>query len=174
MYRSYFDELGGTWDKFDIKNKPQFIWNVDETRHSLDHNPSKILAKVGSNPYRVTSGKSATTTVIVAVSALEETIQSYVIFKGELVSKEIRSEGVQGTEYRSSPTGWRNSALFLDFFRNHFVRHVTARPCLLPYDGHSKHVTFDSIETARKKNIHLFVLPPHRSHCLQPLDVSPF
>ena len=90
------------------------------------------------------------------------------------MSKEIRSDVVPGTEYRSSPTGWSNSSLFLDFFNNHFMRHVTARPCLLLYDGHSTHVTFDIIDSARKENIHLFVLPPHSSHCLQPLDVSVF
>lgn len=42
------------------------------------------------------------------------------------------------------------------------------------YDGHSTHVTFDVIQAARKENIHLFVLPPHSSHRLQPLDVSVF
>ena len=34
------------------------MWNVDETGISLDHNPPKILAKVGSNPHCVASGKS--------------------------------------------------------------------------------------------------------------------
>ena len=81
---------------------------------------------------------------------------------------------VPGTENRSSPSGWSNSGLFLDFFKNHFVHHVTTRPCLLLYDGHSTHVTFDIIDTARKENIYLFVLPLHSSHCLQPLGVSVF
>ena len=35
-------------------------------------------------------------------------------------------------------------------------------------------MTFDIVDTARKENIHLFVLPSHSSHCLQPLDVSVF
>ena len=174
VLHSYFDELGRTLDEYDIKNKPQYIWNVDETGVSLDHNPPKILAKAGSNPHSVTSGKSATTTVIAAVSALGETIPPFIIFKGERMSKEIRSDVIPGTEYRSSPTGWSNSSLFLDFFNNHFMRHVTARPCLLLYDGHFTHVTFDINDSARKENIHLFVLPPHSSHCLQPLDVSVF
>ena len=174
MLNDYFEELEKTLDKYEIKNKPQHIWNVDETGISLDHNPPKILAKAGSNPHCVTSGKSATTTVIAAVSALGETIPPYVIFKGERISKEVRCDVVPGTEYRSSPSGWSNSGLFLDFFKNHFVHHVTTRPCLLLYDGHSTHVTFDIIDIARKENIHLFVLPPHSSHCLQPLDVSVF
>ena len=55
----------------------------------------------GSNPHCVTSGKSATTTVIAAVSALGETIPLFVIFKGDKLSKDIRADGVAGTEYRS-------------------------------------------------------------------------
>ena len=171
---AYFEELGNVLDKYDIKNKPQFIWNVDETGISLDHNPPKILARAGTNPHCVTSGRSATTTVIAAVSALGETIPPFVIFKGDRLSKDIRTDGVAGTEYRSSQTGWSNSNLFLDFFTNHFMHHITTRPCVLLYDGHSTHVTCDVIEAARQEGVHLFVLPPHTSHCFQPLDVSVF
>ena len=140
----------------------------------MDHNPPKVLARAGSNPHCVTSGKSATTTVIAAVSALGETIPPFVIFKGDRLSKDIRADGVDGTEYRSSQSGWSNSNLFHDFFSNNFLHHVTTRPCVLLYDGHSTHVTCDVIEAARQEGVHLFVLPPHTSHCLQPLDVSVF
>jgi hypothetical protein len=157
MLAGHFDELSVTLDKYDIKDKPKFIWNVDETGISVDHNSPKILAKVGSNPHCVTSGKSATTTVMAAVSALGETIPPYVIFKAERLSKEVRSDGIPGTVYTPSPTGWSNSKLFLDFFKNHFIQHVTARPCILLNDGHCTHVTHDIFEAAREENIHLFV-----------------
>lgn len=39
---------------------------------------------------------------------------------------------------------------------------------------HSTHYTYNVIQKARQENIHLFVLPPHSSHALQPLDVSVF
>ena len=142
-------------DKYDLMNKPQFIWNVDGTGISLDHNPPKLLARSGTNPYWVASGKSATTTVIADVSALGETIPPFVIFKGLRRSRDIRSEGLEGTEYRSSQSGWSNSNLFLDFITNHFMYHVTTQPCVLLYDGHSTHVTFDVIEAARQEDIHL-------------------
>ena len=125
---TYFEELGNILNKYDIKNKLQFIWNVDETGTSLDHNPTKILARAGSNPHCVASGKSTTNTVIGAVSALGETMPPYVIFKGDRLSKDIRKDGMDGTEYRSSQTGWSNSSLFLDFSTNHFMHHVTTRP----------------------------------------------
>jgi hypothetical protein len=46
--------------------------------------------------------------------------------------------------------------------------------CLLLYDGHTTHINADIIKAAKKDNIHLFVLSPHSSHRLQPLDISVF
>ena len=42
------------------------------------------------------------------------------------------------------------------------------------YDGHKFHLSFTLIEWARKRNVILFVLPPHTNHLTQPLDVSVF
>ena len=39
---TYFEELWNVLDKYDIKKKPQFIWSVDETVISLDHNPPRF------------------------------------------------------------------------------------------------------------------------------------
>jgi hypothetical protein len=45
---------------------------------------------------------------------------------------------------------------------------------LLIYDGHRSHETLELREAADKAGIHLFCLPPHTSHRLQPLDVGVF
>ena len=45
---------------------------------------------------------------------------------------------------------------------------------LLLYDGHKSHIHPEIIEFARNHDITLFVLPPHTSHLLQPLDVACF
>ena len=62
----------------------------------------------------------------------------------------------------------------MDLFKNHFAKHVKVRPCILLYDGRSTHINADINEAARKEGVHLFVLPPHSSHVLQPLDMSVF
>ena len=169
-----FNQLENTLQKHDLLNKPTQIWNVDESGISLDHNPPKVLAAKGSSVFSITSGRSSTTTVISAGSALGETIPPYIIYKGQRLNKYLTTGGLEGTEYRVSPSGWSNSTLFLDFFQNHFLHHVKVRPAILLYDGHSTHVTQDVTEAARQENVHLFVLPPHSSHCLQPLDVAVF
>jgi hypothetical protein len=45
---------------------------------------------------------------------------------------------------------------------------------MLIYDGHGSHTTVGIIDLAIKHGIHLFCLPPHTTHRLQPLDVSVF
>jgi hypothetical protein len=47
-------------------------------------------------------------------------------------------------------------------------------PILILYDGHKSHVSLGLVEWARDQHIILFVLPPHCSHLLQPMDVSCF
>ncbi|XP_046550978.1 MFS-type transporter clz9-like isoform X1 [Haliotis rubra] len=168
--RLYFSELTKLLAKYDLVDKPAHIWHVDESGISLDHNPPEVVARKGTMPHMVTAGHSPTTTVIAAVSAVGDTIPPYMIYKGKRLSKQLTTGGLKGTEYRTSPSGWSNSILFLDFFKNHFLHHAT-RPCILLYDGHSTHVTADIIQTAKEENVHLFVLPPHTSHCL---DVSVF
>jgi len=46
----------------------------------------------------------------------------------------------------------------------------------LPFDlwWYGSHITSDVVETAAANNIHLFCLPPHMMHRLQPLDVGVF
>ena len=46
------------------------------------------------------------------------------------------------------------------------------RPVLLILDGHVSHVSYEVRMLAVKNQIHLFKLPPHCTHALQPLDVG--
>ena len=60
----------------------------------------------------------------------------------------------------------------------HFIKCVQGRdksdPILVLYDGHRSHISIDLIEWAQSQNIVVFVLPPHTSHVLQPMDVGCF
>ena len=81
---------------------------------------------------------------------------------------------MEGSKFTTSANGWMTSDIFVDFFVNHFLQHVTERPLILLYDGHATHITMEIIDAARVSGVVLFVLPPHSSHLLQPLDVSVF
>ena len=78
-----------------------------------------------------------------------------------------------------SETGWTNDFICVEWFKKTFIPFVTARnplnlPILLILDGHGSHLTDEMVELALKHNIHLYQLPPHTTHKLQPLDVGIF
>ena len=152
----------------------QITVHVDETGLTLDHKPPKVLGKTGQDPVAVIASRLATTTVIAAGSGVGEILPPYVIYKGKCLTAELTSGGIEETKYNTSEIGWSNSITFLDWFENHFLLHVPTKPCILLYDGHSTHITVNIINKATDNGVHLFVLPAHTSHILQPLDVSPF
>lgn len=79
----------------------------------------------------------------------------------------------------TSPNGWTDEFLCVEWFRKCFVPQVKARresdaPFLLILDGHNSHITPEMRQLAIENDIHLFLLPPHTTHRLQPLDVGIF
>ena len=122
--------------------------------------------------YGTLTRQSHNMTVIACGNALGNRLPPYIIWKGARLSESLVSGGLPGTKYTRSKNGWSTSETFLDFFVSHFLEHVT--PALLMYDGHATHITASVIEKAREAGVILFVLPPHTSHLLQPLDVCVF
>ena len=173
----YFSELKKVMDKYDLHDKPQCIYNVDETGINTEHKPGNVVALKGSRPAAVTSSRSATVTVIACGNAAGSCIPPFVIFKGKRNQSELAAKCTAGTQVRMSDTGWSNNVLFMDFLENHFLKHTSGGDPshkLLLYDGHASHVTIAMIEWARDHKVILFVLPPHTSHLTQPLDVGCF
>ena len=175
------DNLKAYFQKFEelcvespwIQTQPQRVWNVDETGVSTQHSPPKVLCEKGSKVHSIISPQSHNTTVIACGNAFGNRLPPYIIWKGARLSESLVSGGLPGTKYTRSKNGWSTSETFLDFFVSHFLEHVTP-PALLMYDGHATHITASVIEKAREAGVILFVLPPHTSHLLQPLDVGVF
>ncbi|KAH7903405.1 DDE superfamily endonuclease-domain-containing protein [Hygrophoropsis aurantiaca] len=79
----------------------------------------------------------------------------------------------------TSDNGWTSDFIGVEWFEKIFVpqakaRNVSGQPILLIYDGHRSHETIQLRQAAEKHGIHLFCLPPHTTHRLQPLDVGVF
>jgi hypothetical protein len=58
-----------------------------------------VTCRRGGQPFSVTSGKSSTTTLIIAVSALGETLPLYIIYKGQRLTQELVSNGMEGSKF---------------------------------------------------------------------------
>ena len=178
---SYFKELDNILTKYDLKKSPERIYNIDEKGLKLNYTPPKIVAGTDSGdapPPAVTPGKGETVTVIGCGNALGQQIPPFFIFPGQRMRQELLAGSTPGTDGTMSPKGWSNMEIFMSYLTNHFPKYAQGRskskPILVLYDGHRSHISLLLIDWARNHNIHLFILPAHTSHVLQPLDIGCF
>ena len=175
---NYFQELKRILDKYDFINRPEAIYNVDEKGIQQNFKPPLVVSDTDSTPTVIISERSSTTTVIGCGNALGQAIPPYFVFAGARMRQELLEGCTHGTDGTVSQSGWSNAEIFHTYLTDHFHRYSTPRsaekPLLLLYDGHRSHITPNLIDWAVENNIILYVLPPHTSHILQPMDVGCF
>ena len=100
----------------------------------------------------------------------------YTVYKGKNLYARWTSGGPAGALYGMSDSGWMESSNFLSWFEKLLVPAVDSLlsegPVVLFVDGHHSHLSLPLVRTAREKGVHIFCLPPHTTHVLQPLDVG--
>ncbi|XP_071177039.1 uncharacterized protein [Mytilus edulis] len=175
---AYFQKLGSFMDKLNIKDKPQQIFNADETGVSTVHDPSKVVGKRGKKSVNSkTSGeRGENVTALCCVNAEARVLPPMLIFKGQRVSQALIGNAPANTLFACSKSSFIDSDLFNNWFKKLFIPNLPPqRPVLLILDVHSSHITVDLLETAVSNQIVLmFCLPPHTTHWTQPLDRSVF
>ncbi|KAJ8028895.1 hypothetical protein HOLleu_28147 [Holothuria leucospilota] len=174
----YFNELNNILIKYELKDKPHLIFNVDETGFNFEHRPTKVVAPRGIKVNAITTDKGAITTILAAGNAVGYVIPPYFIFKGKHMIERLKAGVYPGSGFEMTSSGWSNGEVFINYIENHFSKYLPVRDpnqhILLLYDGHTSHISMNLINYALSKKIILFVLPPHSSHLLQPLDVGTF
>ncbi|KAJ8321017.1 hypothetical protein KUTeg_002604 [Tegillarca granosa] len=176
---NYFTELDKILTKYDLKDKPHLIYNVDEKGiNTGGTKPPNIVTSKEKVAQVVTSERSQTITVLGCGNAAGANIPPFLVFPEKRMLPELLTGATPGCDGTVSETGYSNSDIFNSYIKNHFLKYVQGRDpsqtILLLYDGHRSHISLSLIQWARKNNIILFVLPPHTSHLLQPMDVGCF
>lgn len=190
----FFDLLKEAFKDNDLEHRPHSIWNVDESGYNCDQGNCKIVCHKGEyNPLKLQgiiikkkkifcflfkflkflgNNEKTSYTVLSCANAAGCVMPPYVLYKAQHMWDRWLLGGPEGTRYQLSPSGWMESEQFFDWFRTMFVPKVDtiAGHKLLIYDGHNSHINIYVIDLAREKNISIICLPPHSSHCLQPLD----
>ena len=176
IMEDYFALLKSTLTEHELLNKPNRIYNVDETGMPLDHRLPKVATSIGQKKVRTrTSGNKSQVTVIACVSATGHVIPPFVIFDAKMLNYEWTKGEVPGTMYGLSTTGWVDTHLFKKWLTNHLLKNAVAeRPLLLILDGHGSHYQPELISYAKENGVVMFCLPPHTTHETQPLDTSVF
>jgi hypothetical protein len=175
---NYFDELGRILTKYDLLGKPQNIYNIDEKGINTEYRPPQVVCGKDCKPQAIMAERSKTVTIIGAGNALGQHIPPFFIFPGERMVDGLMEGKTPGADGVMTKSGWSNAEVFKLYLQNHFVQYVQGRDqsetLLVLYDGHKSHISLDLVEWAQENNIILFVLPPHTSHLLQPMDVGCF
>ncbi|XP_052268555.1 uncharacterized protein LOC127869937 [Dreissena polymorpha] len=173
----YYDELFNVLTENKIIDKPQKIFNIDESGVNSEHTPPKIICKKDTVPQNITSARSSTVTIIAAGNAAGQSVPPYYVFPGQRWNDEFLNGACPGSAGEMSKSGWSNTSVFLNYLTKHFIAYVptdSEHPTLILYDGHRSHISLTLAEWAKANNVILFVLPPHSSHVTQPLDVGIF
>ena len=176
VVNKYFDLLDDVIRSNNLTQRPGQIFNCDETGLALAHKPPKVVVKSRQqHPYAITSGNKAQITVLACASASGYSIPPMIIYDRKSLSNEMIEGEVPDTFYGLSDSGWMDSTLFEEWFKNHFLRHApAARPLLLLLDGHASHYNPSVLRMALEQQVILFCLPPYTTHLLQPLDNGVF
>ena len=80
---NYLRELENILNKYQLKDKPHLIFNIDAKRITRCHTPPSVVAGQDIHPPAVTSGRSSTTTIIGCGSARDMAVPPYFVFAGK-------------------------------------------------------------------------------------------
>ncbi|XP_076092433.1 uncharacterized protein LOC143063887 isoform X2 [Mytilus galloprovincialis] len=172
----YFKLLVDTVDSLGLTNKPNQIFNCDESGFSgKEKSKEKVLTLKGSHSYQQKVLVHGHITVHMCIAADGHVLPSFLIFDGCLPHRSFKDGVPDNWLYGSSESGYMDTELFENWFDKVFIPFCgTRRPVLLIFDNHDSHISIDLIEKAKANNIHIIGLPPHTTHLLQPLDVAIF
>ncbi|KAL0819258.1 hypothetical protein ABMA28_008498 [Loxostege sticticalis] len=175
----YFELLEKTLIELDLIDKPQNVWNLDETSLCLDPTRTKVVGAINKPCARTTYGSGKENiTVLAGANAEGKKLPPLIVFKGKFVWDQWMAATDDydfELSYAASPKGWMQTDIFYNYMKTILIPSLgQERPVLLVYDGHSTHVDVKVIELAIENNITILKLPPHTSHLLQPLDIAVF
>ena len=171
----YFQNLSDILIKYNLLDSPELIFNINESGFSPEHTAPKLATAKGHTPEYISPLRSTIVTCIGACSAIGNFVPPFLIFKGKRLTDDLKEDSSAGCGFAMSDSGWTNSVLFQDYLKKHFVK-LVPKPedskILILYNGLSTHFNAELINRAFTQKTVLFVIPPHSSHLLRPLDIG--
>ncbi|EGN97099.1 hypothetical protein SERLA73DRAFT_57716 [Serpula lacrymans var. lacrymans S7.3] len=159
------------------------VYNMDEKgcQQGGGRGQSRIKYLIScraKNHYKFHSDNLELVTVIECICADGTNLQPGFVFSGKQFSLEWFQVDSRIC-VSISPNGWTDDFLGAQWFRQSFIPQATAqnqsgKPILLTFGGHSSHAVDEICQLALDNSIHLYCLPAHTTHKLQPLDVGTF
>lgn len=111
---SYYDLLEKAVEELDLADKPEQIYNLDETSFCNHPSKSKVVGQKGFRSTRTTSSPGRdNTSVLLAANARGDKLPPLIIFQGKHLWSEwfYKNENVR-TAYAVSKKGWMETSIF--------------------------------------------------------------
>ena len=179
----WFNEFEKTIKEKNIRIED--MYNMDETGFGIGVVQASyvIINKESKKRYHAHPGRQEWASVVECICADGESLPPFLILKGEKVTSSwIPTAALDlNWHFGASQKGWTtNEHGFQWLVRvfNPITRQKLGdnkdRTRLLICDGHDSHISAKFVAHCIENNIYLFLLLPHSSHLLQPLDVGVF
>jgi hypothetical protein len=156
-------------------------YNMDESGFSIGTMESTriILDSTFRTKHQAHPGRQEWVSMIECICADGTILSPLGIFKGKNVLQSwIPSEVIDKWFFSANTKGWTSNLHGLEWLKRVFEPATRAKANgqqrLLICDGHDSHISGNFISHCIQNRITLFILPPHTSHLLQPLDVAIF
>lgn len=100
----------------------------------------------------------------------------YVVYKGQNVYESWCTGGPKGTVYTSTPSGWFDNYIFVDWMKKVLIPYCRRLPGkkLLLVDNLASHNSVEVVDLCKEHGIEFVCLPPNSTDKMQPLDVGIF
>ena len=159
--------------KNDLLDKPQYMWNADETSICFQHQPMKVVARSGTKhiPGRVGNFRESMT-MMACINGAGMALPPMFVVKGTSFET---SEAPKESVFTHQPNAWMEDSLEVEWFQWVFLKRCGTHRCqILIWDSHRSHETLNVILKAKENGILMFTFPPHTTHFLCPLDTTVF
>lgn len=179
--RKWFEYFKKVLDEKGIKGG-LYIWNVDETGVLSCPKARKVLGRKGLKSTIIVAGeKGETSTILAFVNALGIHTPPMIIHKGQgtRIKPEWRNYMPAEAHLRKSANGWITKELFTEygkiFIKFLYDRKLLGERHVVILDGHRTHsYNIGFLTLMDKYGIEVLGLPPHSTHYMQPMDLTPF
>ena len=121
---NYFKELSTVLTNNNLHNKPESIFNIDETGVTTAHSPPKVVCDKDTKPQSITPERSATITIIAGGNAMGNFIPPYYVFPGKRWNTEFLAGAAPGASGEMSESGWSNMQVFHKYIKTHFAKNA--------------------------------------------------
>lgn len=174
----FFKLLRQVMEEENLMDKPQNIFNMDESGIQLTNKPGKVLTTKGAKDVHVLTPheRGENITVVACCNAEGVFLPPVLLMKGVNKKKEFVDGLPHGSDvYMNPKSSFINAELFLKWFEEHFLPRKPPGKTILILDGHASHYNaFDMLSLADKNGVIILCLPSHTTQALQPLDRSFF